>query len=318
MKKVVRLKKLSVTWEQAVEEFLLHKKAEGRAPRTLYDYRKRVTPFFQAYPEAWPDYEALKKAVRQYMAGLSDKAPATYNLPLAYLRSFFSWCIEENYLHANPTQGIAKRKDEGKARDIPEDVLKALLALPDKKTYAGIRDYALILLQLDTGIRPQEALNLKPSNINISSLEAVVPRETAKTRTQRTVVFSPVTAKAIKKLIDIRPQEWNEDTPLFASQDGQRMLSTSWAYRLKHYSQKIGYPVQPYMLRHSSAIMSLRSGASAFFVQKQLGHADLQMTKRYCRLTEADLHREHSTASPVRNLVQVRAPRTVKPARRKR
>ncbi|BAF59572.1 MAG: site-specific integrase [Pelotomaculum sp.] len=315
MRKVVRLKKLSVKWEQALEEFLLHKKAEGRAARTLFDYKARITPFFQAYPEAWPDYEALRRAVRLYLAQFTGKAPASYNLPLQYLRSFFSWCMAENMLHANPTEGIAKRKDEGKAREIPEDTLKNLLALPDRRTYAGIRDYALILLQVDTGIRPGEALNLKPSDFNIPQLEVVIPRETAKTRTQRTAVYSPVTAKAIKRLLDVRPPDWNDSVPVFASQDGKRMLETSWANRLRAYGKRIGADLQPYMLRHTSAIMALRNGATAFFVQKQLGHSDMQMTKRYCRLVEEDMHREHSIASPVGSLIQTRA---VKPKESKR
>jgi hypothetical protein len=43
-----------------------------------------------------------------------------------------------------------KRKDEGRARAIPQETLERLLELPDKKTFAGLRNYTLLLLSLDT------------------------------------------------------------------------------------------------------------------------------------------------------------------------
>ena len=127
------------------------------------------------------------------------------------------------------------------------------------------------------------------------------------------MVISTQTAKAIKKLLLARPEEWKETVPVFANQDGQEMLVTSWTHRLKKYGQKGGVNISAYRLRHTSAILALRNGASAFHVQRQLGHADLTMTKRYVHLVEADLHREHATCSPVANLFpeRKRAPRKI-------
>lgn len=64
------------------------------------------------------------------------------------------------------------------------------------------------------------------------------------------------------------------------------MLETSWAHRLRKYSRRLVARVTPYTLRHTSAIMSLRNGGTAFFVQKQLGHKSLVMTKRYVHLAQ--------------------------------
>lgn len=301
-------------WDSALQEFLLVKQAEGRAPRTIKDYQKHVTAFFSEHAEAWPEYHALRQAVRSHFAGLAQKSPTTYNLRREYLKAFFAWCVSEGYLAGNPAQGVPKRKNEGQPRDVGQDAIQKLLRLPDRSTYTGIRDYALILLQLDTGIRPGEALSLSPSCVNLNMLEVCVPAQAAKTRTARTVVISPQTARAIKKLLSVRPPEWGEDVPLFASQDGRRMLETSWASRLKKYSRKLGITVTPYMLRHTAAIMSLRNGGSAFFVQKQLGHTTLAMTRRYVHMVEADLHREHASCSPVAAILpeRTRAKRKVR------
>ena len=312
---VVKLSRLSLTlpWDEALQEFILTKQAEGKAPRTLKDYHTHVTAFFTQHAEAWSDYHRLKKAVREHFAGLADKSKATYNLRRQNLKAFFSWCVSEGYLVGNPLDGIPKRKDNGKPRSLDEEAVKTVLSLVDTSTYTGLRDYALILLQLDTGIRPGEALKLLPEHFNLSHLEVYIPASIAKTRTARTVVISTQTAKAIKKLLLARPEEWKETVPVFANQDGQEMLVTSWTHRLKKYGQKGGVNISAYRLRHTSAILQLRNGASAFHVQRQLGHADLTMTKRYVHLVEADLHREHATCSPVANLFpeRKRAPRKI-------
>ncbi|NHM26339.1 tyrosine-type recombinase/integrase [Desulfofundulus sp. TPOSR] len=307
MPKVLKLQKqASRTWEDVLEDFLFQKKAEGKAKRTIHDYHTRISKFFQAYPDAWGDYEALRAAVRRYFAELAGKAPATYNLPLAYLRAFFNWCVEEGILAANPTAGLHKRKDEGKARDIPPDILEKLLDLPNRKTYTGIRDYALILLQVDCGLRPGEALRLLPSDFNLRACQVTVSRDVAKTRVSRTVTYSHTTAKAIRKLMEARPEDWDDTVPVFANQDGQPMLVSSWAHRIRQYSRKLGYPLTPYSLRHSSAIMFLRGGGHVYALQKMLGHADLSMTKRYLALTENDLAEQHAVASPVKQLLPER------------
>lgn len=96
--------------------------------------------------------------MREYFASLTERSLTTYNLSRAYLRAFFAWCVSGGYLAGNPLEGVPKRKDEGRPRSVNGELVKALLSLPDKRTYGGIRDYALILLQVDTGIRPGEAL----------------------------------------------------------------------------------------------------------------------------------------------------------------
>jgi len=62
------------------------------------------------------------------------------------------------------------------------EVLKELLSAPDKKSYAGFRDYCLILFMLDTGTRPGEALKLKKKDFNLAPFVVTIPDNVAKTR----------------------------------------------------------------------------------------------------------------------------------------
>ncbi|ADG04798.1 site-specific integrase [Kyrpidia tusciae] len=295
-----------LAWHDALEEFLLTKQAEGRAVRTLKDYRKHVSAFFREHEDAWPDHHALKRAVVAHFADLRELSATHYNLRREYLKAFFSWCIREEYLPKNPADNIPKRKNDGTPRNLDHDTLKRLLALPRKDTYAGVRDYALMLFQLDTGTRPGEALQLLPDHFNLAALEVIIPSGTAKTRAARTVVVSPQTAKAIRRLLSVRPADWTDDVPVFASASGRRFTVHGWDQRLAKYGERLGVRLTAYMLRHSSAILFLRGGGHVFALQRQLGHTSLVMTKRYVHLADSDLHQQHAVASPVANLLPQR------------
>ncbi|MEW6769946.1 MAG: tyrosine-type recombinase/integrase [Bacillota bacterium] len=288
-------------WWVLFEEFRLFKRAQGVSERTIRDYYYHIAAFFRQNPSALKSYEVLRKAVLIHFEGFREYSAAYHNLRREYLKAFFNWCVAEGYLEANPVDSIKKRKDEPRPRALDDETVVRLFELCDLKTYQGIRDYALILFQLDTGVRPSEALSLLPLDVNLRSLEARIPARTAKTRTERTVVFSPGTAKAIMRLINVRPRQWDERVPLFAGQDGTRMFTSSWAHRLQFYSRQLGVKITPYQLRHTAAIMMLRGGARAFFVQRQLGHASLSMTQRYVYLLNDDMKEEHARVSPVEN-----------------
>lgn len=145
-------------WQELLQQFLFFKRAVGRSELTLRDYEYHITHFFKLYPNCFHDEQQLKKCLLEQLS--QSVKPATYNLRLTYLKTFFKWCVEENINKSNPLEGILKKKAEERIVKIDTEILKKLLELPDKNTFCGIRDYALMLLTLDTGIRPKEAFSL--------------------------------------------------------------------------------------------------------------------------------------------------------------
>ncbi|MCF6096453.1 site-specific integrase [Thermovorax subterraneus] len=304
---VLRLNPAPATWKEALEEFLFKKQAEGISKRTIEDYQEHVARFFTQYPNSWPN--KLKPAVYEYMA--KPKSPAYYNLCLVYLRAFFQYCLEEGYIASNPLSGFKRKKAGDRFINLDLNSIKALLELPDRKTYCGLRDYALILLTLDTGIRPSEALSLKVEDVNLKAGIVNIRPEIAKTRMQRTLPISPAVVEAIKELIKARPEEW-KDAPLFCSQDGLPMRERSWANRVQKYGKKLGIKLRAYDLRHVSATWYLRNGGNIHGLRVLLGHTDLHMAKKYVHFVEADIAQEHKQASVVNKLItprNKRAPR---------
>lgn len=298
MGKVLRFSKLK-SWEDYFEEFLLQKELEGLRPRTLNDYRYYIPRFFEGVSLENP--ETITERVKEYFT--QKLSPASFNLRRSYIKSFFSYLVAQGAVTYNPID-FPKRKVEGRARAIPEDVLEMLLELPDKNTFTGLRNYTLMLFSLDTGIRPGEALQLLPEDFNLRSREVVIPKEVAKTKTSRTLPLSPVICVAVQKLLLTRHPAWKDDAPVFCSQDGERLQTHSWSRIMAKYSKKLGVRITPYDLRHSFAIIYLRNGGNVFALQRTMGHTDLNMTKHYLALDGDDLKNELEKSSPINSLIK--------------
>lgn len=293
------------TWREYFADFLLEKEIAGYGERTIEDYRYHAERFFQGLD--LEDWEAVQRRIKEYFP--PHLAPATFNIRREYLKAFFSYLVAHGVVPQNPIT-FKKRKEEGKARAIPQEVLKKLLELPDKRTYAGLRDYVLILFTLDTGARPKEALSLLPEHFNLEAQEVTIPGGIAKTKTSRTLPLSPVVVQWVRRLLSVRPPEW-KGAPVFCSQDGKTLHKNSWCHALQKYSRQLGYKVTPYDLRHSFALYSLRNGMNPFALQRTLGHTDLTMTKRCIALAQEDLRREHGKSSPV-NFLAIKRVRKLK------
>ncbi|MEW6081492.1 MAG: tyrosine-type recombinase/integrase [Bacillota bacterium] len=284
-------------WQQALEQFLWFKKAQGSSETTIEDYHRFVMYFFQRYAPSLSHPPEVKTAAYKY---LSERVkPATYNLRLNYLKGFFSWCVREGILPENALDGFRLRRAEGRTVMLQPDTLQRLLALPDQATPAGLRDYTLMLLTLDTGLRPREAFQILITDVDLERVEVRVRGEVAKTRRTRVLPMSPVTAAKVRELIAVRNPSWPDTVPLFCTRTGKPLNRDSWGDRLTRYSRILGVTVRPYDLRHSFAVLYLRSGAHAFALQRMLGHTTMAMTRRYVHLTSDDLREQHLLASPV-------------------
>lgn len=300
----VSLEELPKNFEILIKNFILFKKAQGISERTLKDYNTTFKTFRSFSNITDFDIDEIKEELLHFFSNKSYKAPATYNVPYSNLNAFFNWMVRETYIPENPLKalGLKKKKDEGRIRHIEEDVIRRLLSVIDLTSYAGLRDYAIILLTLDTGIRPKEAFSLRISDIDFHHNTLTIRKEIAKTRTSRILPLSIQTIEVLNRLVSVKLPEWEDYLLLTA--DGLPMSINRWEKRMEGYSKKIGCKITPYDLRHTFAIMFLRNNGNVFALQHELGHTDLTMTKRYVKLANSDIREQHSIASPVNKFVK--------------
>ena len=286
------------TWQECLARFLALRSAEGAAERTLQGYRESTELFFARYPAAWSGTAA--DCIAAFL-GQKGIAVATYNLRLKALRPFFAFAAREGAFTESPAAVFKYRRgQQPRVVDHSLDDMRKVLAAIGTDTYAGLRDAALFLFSLDSGIRPSEALALRPSDVDTRLRRAIVRASTSKTLKGRTVYFSPHTASMLDRLISARPEEWGEDTPLFCTSYGDRWSTHGWTVQLRRYAVRAGLKrFSAYDLRHQYALEALRGGMDVFSLQRTMGHSTLSVTQGYISLSDSDLAASHAKASPV-------------------
>ena len=256
-------------------------------------------PFSTATPVALDPNES-RSSVLGYLSG--DYAPATYNIRRAALLTFWNWLVSEGIATCNPVTDLPSRKAEPRIvkTDI-EDIRKVLDSLPTD-TWNGLRDFALLMLQIDTGIRPGEALSLLAADVSIQGRTVNVRAAIAKTRTSRVLPISDATAAAIDKLLRVRSKEWGA-APIFCSSAGTPLNPVEWYHRLEAACKKAGVPkISPYDCRHSFALLYLKAGGDAFSLKDIMGHSTMSMTSRYVAFSGEDIQEAHARFSPMNTL----------------
>ena len=293
------------SWEEALSRFVAWRKAQGAAPRTIQGYKENISLFFKRFPLAWSG--RCRECLLMFLSqeGIS---PATYNARLKVLHPFLRFCVFEGAFDRSPAEGLKYRREEARIIDHPISDIKKMISSMREDTFPGLRDRALFLLSFDTGIRPGEALQLRVSDVDCRAGTAIIRPGTSKTRTGRAVFFNPTTAGAIQRVINVRPEEWGKEIPIFCTSYGTPWNSRAWTGQLSRYAKKAGLPrFSAYDIRHQHAIQYLRNGGDAFTLQKGMGHHTMSMTRKYLALSDDDLKRVHEKASPVAAIFQ--APR---------
>lgn len=279
-----------------MEEFLLLKKAQGVTDFTISSFRSALRNFLAGYKGNIRDSRKLKQAAYLFLA---DKKSGYYNKLLQAIRQFFEYCIGEGIIKENPCEGLKYKRGGARIVQHDEKTIRALLEIPDQSTFSGLRDYTIMLVMLDTGIRPNELLQIKLEDIDFMNAQITIQEEYSKTRQMRIVPLSQKSISYIKKVIQARHPDWEKDTPIFCSFSGHRLTSHNLQEKFRWYSSKLGTNISPYDLRHTFALWFIRNEGNIFALQKIMGHTKLDMTRTYVELVQADIKGSHEKASPL-------------------
>lgn len=237
----------------------------------------------------------------------------TINCYLRSLRIFFSWLVSEGIIAANPFEKVKIPSPPKKV--IPtfsDSQLEQLLKVIDKRRAEGYRDYSMILTLLDTGLRVSELCGLELKNV---WLDEGMLKITGKGNKERLIPIGKQLQRILWRYIHgYRPEPaCHQFDNLFLTREGQPLSKDRVDKIMSRYGTKAeiaGIRCSPHTLRHTAAVRFLRNGGDVFSLQRLLGHASLEMTRRYCELADIDVKHAHMIASPVDNLgIMITRPR---------
>ena len=235
----------------------------------------------------------VHKDLEAFVEGLQDRGlkPLGVENKLRQVKTFLRYLIEGNVISSEVLSrrlSIKVPKALPRALD-PMDV-KRLLAVIQK-----VRDRAMILVLLRTGIRIGELLRLRVADVYLPErkIHLVVGE---KNRTGRVVYLSVDACQALQEWIKKR----EEERPLLFYGQGRNTLSyTASRVMFQRCLQKAGISGKGYSLhglRHTCATELLNAGMRIECLQQVLGHSNLEQTRRYARLTDKTREEEYFRA----------------------
>lgn len=178
----------------------------------------------------------------------------------------------------------------------PEDV-SALLKTCKTNSFLDYRDKALIMFLLDTGARAREVLGVNVQDINPITGEILIRQ--GKGGKSRTVFIGKASRKSMRAYLKHR---LDDHPALWVTEEGERLEYGGLRGILTRRAKQAGMK-NPclHSFRRAFAINMLRAGVDVFSLQKLMGHADLQVLRRYLAQTTDDIAQAHRIGSPVDN-----------------
>lgn len=211
------------------------------------------------------------------------------NTRLAAIRSFFRFVAlhEPAFMfHCQKILAMPSKRHIKRSIDfLSAQEMQALLNAPDRSTWIGRRDQAILTLALQTGLRASELVNLKCSDVVLQTGAHV--RCEGKGRKQRATPLRQETVTVLSNWLKERRGAVHD--PLFPSLHGNKMSRDALEHLVKRHiataakscSSLIGKRVSPHVLRHSTAMDLLHHGIDQTVIALWLGHESVETTQAY-------------------------------------
>ena len=166
-----------------------------------------------------------------------------------------------------------------------------------KQFVKGLRNYSMVLLMLETGIRVGELVQLRKSDLFYNSepvISIIVRAEIAKNHSEREIPVSTALSDTIKSLAEHYwpPYIDRGDHYAFFTANCHEPLTTRQVERIVRRAciTNLGRPVHPHVLRHTFATRLMRK-TNARIVQELLGHKQMSSTQIYMSPNSDDLRK---------------------------
>jgi site-specific recombinase XerD len=285
--------------------------SEEVSPLTISTYRQRIGRFLGLIAGYNISLDQVTSTeVRLFLVQLKNQGiiPSTADAYFRALRGFFNKLIVERILppDSSPMAGMKAPKMPIVIPAAPthEDVYK-MLALCRSDTFLGIRNRALMLIFMDTGIRLAEMSDIQRANIN---KEYDLIRIFGKGSKERIVPLGKTAQKALLKYINLFRSDPTDAIPNLWLTEERRAMGRYGVQimirRLIRLAGVTGVKVGPHMFRHFAAENYLENGGDRATLKILLGHSTDKMVNRYVRnsVNLKIMAKVHHNASPVDRL----------------
>ena len=240
--------------------------------------------------------EVTRDDLNRFIAYLGEErkcGSSAISRRVATLRSFFAWAVEQELIASSPAATLRspRRSRERLPAFLTDEEMEALLSQPNRRRKRGTRDYTILVLLLNAGLRLNELRSLRRNSIGRIGRRSVLT-VIGKGNKMRRVPLNDRAMVAVAAwmpwLDDERP-----DAFLFPGRlatPPQPLSCRAIQLMVRRYAKQAGIDgrVTPHVLRHTFATRLLRANSDLRTIQSLLGHESLSTTAIYTHVDDAD------------------------------
>lgn len=226
-------------------------------------------------------------AFLSYLTVNNHSKAATRARKASSIRVFFNYLSQKvNLIDKNPAQNLESPKlDKRMPKYLSLEDSKKLLNVVSSEENNKERDYAIITLFLNCGMRLSELIGINLTDIDFSECKLTV---IGKGNKERTIYLNNACMKAINSYLEIRPKEGikpDSIKALFLSSRRERISARTVQYIVERELRKAGLDTKKYSvhkLRHTAATLMYQYGnVDIRALQELLGHESISTTEIY-------------------------------------
>lgn len=304
-----------MTNQELVNYFLMYQETKNLSSRSIEWYQRTLNKFLEytkaeninintmTVPQARGYVHWLQNADTKTGRKYKDNG---INGFIRSVKVMFNYFIEDEYLDKNPFQKVKQIKtDKVIIESFEPEEVKKMLAQFNKSIFTDHRDYLLILVLFDCGLRISEAVNLKIQDIDT---DRNILKVFGKGHRERMVPFGRSVKREILRYLPKREKAVSKDLDegyLFSTRLGNPLMIRNALRKIKSVGTKAGIKgkrLSPHTFRHSFAKQYLMQGGDVFSLQQILGHSDISVTRGYVNLCTENIQKKHRQFSPLDNL----------------
>lgn len=294
-----------MTIRECIDDFLIEQQVRGNSPKTQKHYFRCLGLFERFQSPKNPDISAVSVSdCKAYYIHLSNRnvSSVTVQTYIRALRAFLSWCYLEGYISENIPKKFRLPKAQKKKIDILTDSeVEQLFRCFSGRDFISIRNYCIVALMLDSGLRLNEVVTIRRDKIHIAEGYAIV---NGKGNKERFVPLGLNSKRALLRYCAIVPNK-EKETPLFVKDTLIPIKESTVKQLFRKLKSRSGIPrLHPHLLRHTFATRYIERGGDIYSLQSILGHTSLEMVKKYVHLIPSKTVVNFAVLSPLDNALK--------------
>ncbi len=281
--------------------------SKGLSPRTVSTYAaaiRKLTDFLPCEPGA-DQVVPNRTEVREFVVHLSSSglSRASVGIHVRSIKVFLSFLYREGMVAEDLASCIPVPRAGHKVPvALCEADVRSLLSAVRGPSWCDVRNTAMLMLFLDTGLRLAELVGLSVEDVNLNEWRILL--KNGKGARDRTLFIGQALHRSLRRWLEVRGTSCHTDA-LFVTRSGQRHDPRNVERIVSRLAARAGVAARttPHILRHTAAVNYIRHGGDPFTLQRLLGHSDIRTTRIYVEMGSDDVRRAHAKAGPLDRLL---------------